>query len=1429
MTDSTSASRRTITAVSAAILIAGSLSIARTAAQGQIVAGQNRNVAGGPVKWSGQPFVLGSQLLEGDPFGQRQDEISCSPDSRNPLNLFCAFNDYTPTELGGANDCETRDAWVGTAWSTDGGVTWRNALLPGYPQDQTLEGSASTLRGFSTGADPTVRSGPNGRMYLLGIAFNRPGQTVSCADTTTGSQAGGVVYVQTYVNNNNIENNPRPFQPVGKPIILDQGNTGTVFQDKPWLAVGPDGSLHVAYATFVGGNKPIGTIWYQYSKDGVNWQKSKLSEGDKLNNGTMLVVHPTTGWVDVTWRRRDTALANQSSAIQFVRSTDGGKSFTAPVTVASLTNLTRAGDATTVSRAFDQGSASYAFRNISNPAISADGQKRVYIAWSERYEHTVNGILRRDAVIKMVVGTPAKANGNQVTWSPQFIPDPLPENNPELARGHQLRPALWFAFGKLMLSYMETRDDDRVSYLQRSDVADPGRPGTTVPQYTEHQFYRGDLPADPTKVFNDFIFDIGPTTSLQGSDVNPFPAGGTTQLARRHTEDVMALMMRPAAANADSPIPIVEGTTKVSRYATAFIPDPNSPPGRLQQVQFNVLGRALHCGGNCAFAGDYDDVVAQSWTPDGNGKLIPNTALSNTSTFYVAWTDNRDVFPFTTSFSRVGPSCTDGKSTGTRNQNPYIAPVGTGLFLFSFGNQKPLRPDFARAFTVVFRNAVNATKNYRATITTPSLPGGFASWRQFDTTVQTINLAIGPFSTATRALYAKSTDPDAPIIVQVQELDAQGNPAGLQSSIVLNPNRGTFTATNPFTTPINDGVANQTNPNTAEIFIPDATSPDATSANVVTPDATSPDATSPDATSPDATSVAPWYPDATSPDATSPDATSPDATSYPSMTPDATSPDATSNPPGSVTDTIYAFRNKSNTAAAFAINTLLEKQLCPGCKLQLLVMKPSLSPTQRPGTNQLDGGCAPRIQDTSALVAKLTLTNAPINDPNAFTFDPTNGSPDRLTVAVPPGGKLSLIYRLFDPNPSNNTTFVDGFGRRHSIDPVFNPATDLRPITIAQSVSTPDIPAGCPATPSLCPTQGQTTYPVIITTLALADGTVGKPYSQQVFAQGGVGQYTWSVDNLGPSYTLPPGLTLSPSTGVISGTPTTANTEGQSFRLRVTDSQGNTATRDICIHIQPAPDPGPITATAQDKDTVAAGLAGDGVIIVPGSVSYTGASVALGTFTGGYDATGLNAGVILSSGSVSNINPGAAPNYNTSDSTTMANGAQGDADLDALVNGFTQDAAVLEFDFQVTDQNASVLRFDYVFASEEYNEYVYSGFNDVFAFFIKEKNNPNSSYINYALVPGTRNPVAIDNVNGGNPYGTNASHPELFVNNDLNDGGGTVPTEADGLTKVLELAAPVTPGTVYHMKVVIGDRNDAFYDSWVLIKKLQAVCPIIIQ
>jgi hypothetical protein len=214
------------------------------------------------------------------------------------------------------------------------------------------------------------------------------------------------------------------------------------------------------------------------------------------------------------------------------------------------------------------------------------------------------------------------------------------------------------------------------------------------------------------------------------------------------------------------------------------------------------------------------------------------------------------------------------------------------------------------------------------------------------------------------------------------------------------------------------------------------------------------------------------------------------------------------------------------------------------------------------------------------------------------------------------------------------------------------------------------------------------------------------------------------------------------------------------------------------------------------------------------NATLTAAPGAAGLFSGGASVIGIDQGIILSSGNIVTL---VGPNL--LDDTSYDNNYAGDADLDGLIPGYTTyDATILEFDFSCADPTA--ISFQYVFGSEEYNEWVASPFNDVFGFFLNGQN--------IALVPTVCSnpgiPVAINNVNCDNPYDPpRGSNCDCFRNNDLNDGGGLIDTEMDGTTQVFYATAQIQPGT-NHMKIAIADAGDRILDSNVMIHCQSFVC-----
>lgn len=215
-------------------------------------------------------------------------------------------------------------------------------------------------------------------------------------------------------------------------------------------------------------------------------------------------------------------------------------------------------------------------------------------------------------------------------------------------------------------------------------------------------------------------------------------------------------------------------------------------------------------------------------------------------------------------------------------------------------------------------------------------------------------------------------------------------------------------------------------------------------------------------------------------------------------------------------------------------------------------------------------------------------------------------------------------------------------------------------------------------------------------------------------------------------------------------------------------------------------------------------LAGPGIEI--SNVSYSGSPVAAGMFSGGSDIVGFEGGIVLGTGRIASVE---GPNQ-VVDATTD-DGTPGDTLLDLLSGSGnpTVDAAVLSFDFVPL---GGMITFEYVFASEEYNDYVNTGYSDVFAFYVNGEN--------CAVVGDPALPVSINTINNGNPFGIPpVSHPELYRNNDIDsNGGATIDTEMDGLTTVLTCTARVEPGVKNHMRLAIADAGDRAYDSNVFLR-----------
>lgn len=205
---------------------------------------------------------------------------------------------------------------------------------------------------------------------------------------------------------------------------------------------------------------------------------------------------------------------------------------------------------------------------------------------------------------------------------------------------------------------------------------------------------------------------------------------------------------------------------------------------------------------------------------------------------------------------------------------------------------------------------------------------------------------------------------------------------------------------------------------------------------------------------------------------------------------------------------------------------------------------------------------------------------------------------------------------------------------------------------------------------------------------------------------------------------------------------------------------------------------------------------GSGIQVV--SASYEGDPLSAGIFT---DAMSVipgvapsDSGVILSTGYVTDFTNSSGEANQSSMRSTNTAGVDGDTDVNAIAGYRTFDAAILNADFIPA---GSVLTMQITFSSEEYLEYVKTGFNDAVGVWVNGQK---------AVLAVGDGDISVDNINPG----TNGA---LFVDNAQDQFN----TEMDGFTVTLTLKAPVNPGQINAIKIAIADGGDAAYDSNLMI------------
>ena len=216
---------------------------------------------------------------------------------------------------------------------------------------------------------------------------------------------------------------------------------------------------------------------------------------------------------------------------------------------------------------------------------------------------------------------------------------------------------------------------------------------------------------------------------------------------------------------------------------------------------------------------------------------------------------------------------------------------------------------------------------------------------------------------------------------------------------------------------------------------------------------------------------------------------------------------------------------------------------------------------------------------------------------------------------------------------------------------------------------------------------------------------------------------------------------------------------------------------------------------------------GTGVNVL--DVQYVGDNEAVGLFENGTGDIGIERGIVMSTGqaefATQNENLLASFEYNTMNV---------DPDIDQIATDMAWDLCQYRITFI---PSFDTLRFNYVFASEEYPDFVCSAFNanDVFGFFISGPGYAGpyeNGGENIALVPGTGQPVSIGTVNNGGPL----CPPQNVQFYNDNDGSATFAYGA--YLDIFTATAVVMPCDTYEIKLSLADVADALFDSAVFLE-----------
>jgi hypothetical protein len=272
-------------------------------------------------------------LVNRDTAAAPQNETSIAVDPNNANRVVSSANDYVTRTwtctISGTPCSALGDGYSGTYYSNDGGSSWCCASSDPAHLGTLIPGVTRLAGGpYDAGGDPAVAFDSRGHVFYAGLGFNRTSAPNTVAVNKGTFSASGQLSW-------------------GAPVFINPTTAPSTLNDKEWIAVDSHATsafrdnVYVTWTRFKfnghNGAYTQSPIFFVRSTDGgATFSSPKSIVGNVLyGQGSRPVVGPD-GTLYVFWDG-STRLASLNSTYM-VKSTDGGATFSKPVAISRLTD-----------------------------------------------------------------------------------------------------------------------------------------------------------------------------------------------------------------------------------------------------------------------------------------------------------------------------------------------------------------------------------------------------------------------------------------------------------------------------------------------------------------------------------------------------------------------------------------------------------------------------------------------------------------------------------------------------------------------------------------------------------------------------------------------------------------------------------------------------------------------------------------------------------------------------------------------------------------------------------------------------------------------------------------------------------------------------------------------------------------------------------